>query len=61
MTIAPQQLAPAACNGEVTVATEDGPEVSACTGCTGCSSYRRRVARTGDVFLGAAVIDPEEF
>jgi len=55
------QTAP--CTGIEVIPTADGPEVTACTrrGCT-CKArtqVKARIARTGDVFLGAANNDDE--
>ncbi len=41
--------------GIETIPSEDGPEKYACTGCPACrvDGVRARIARTGDVLLGA--------
>jgi hypothetical protein len=51
------------CTGVEVIPTEDGPCVTACTCdyCTGRQRTRQRIARSGDVFLGAAADDDEEF
>lgn len=55
----------ASCTGIEVIPTEDGPDVTACTrrGCT-CKArtqVKARIARSGDVFLGAATATDEEF
>jgi hypothetical protein len=49
--------------GVETIPSEDGPEKVACLGCPHCrpNGVRARIARTGDVLLGAGPsYDPDE-
>jgi hypothetical protein len=50
------------CSGIEVIPTEDGPLKLACT-CDYCTGRRRtakRIATSGDPFLGAAVVDEDE-
>lgn len=54
---------PTTCTGIEGIPSEDGPIKYACTCeiCRGRHQVKARIARTGDVFLGAATADDEEF
>jgi hypothetical protein len=49
--------------GVETIPSEDGPEKTACLGCPACRAdgVRARIARTGDVTLGAGAPADVEF